>query len=99
MFRVKRLLEDDFHDWKVVALFLIGKYLGKTLKFQNNTDISNYIISKFSSFYQDIFIKCLNNFTSKPTLPFMILSELIWFNSNIKVGSKPVLFSFFLTKT
>ena len=25
---VKRLFEDDFHDWKVVPLLLIGKYLG-----------------------------------------------------------------------
>ena len=25
---VKRLFEDDFHDWKVTPLFLIGKHLG-----------------------------------------------------------------------
>ena len=28
----------------------------------------------------------------------MILSEVIWFNSNIKVDSKPVHFSFFSDK-
>ena len=49
----------------------------------------------FPSFYQDIFIKWINNFTSKSTLQSMILSEVICFNSNIKVGSKPVRFSFF----
>ena len=54
---VKRLFEDDFHDWKVIPLFLIGKHLGKNFKFHNNIDISNDIISKFPSFYQDIFIK------------------------------------------
>ena len=96
---VKRLFEDDFHDWKVIPLFLIGKYLCKNFKFHNNIELSNDILSKFPSFYQDIFIKWINNYTAKPTLPFMILSEFIWFNSNIKVGSKPVLFSFFLTKT
>ena len=96
---VKRLFEDDFHDWKVIPLFLIGKHLGKNFKFHNNIDISNDILSKFPSFYQDIFIKWINNFTSKSTLPSMILSEVIWFNSNIKVDSKPVHFSFFLTKT
>ena len=95
---IKRLFEDDFHDWKVIPLFLIGKHLGKNFKFYNNIDISNDIISKFPSFYQDIFIKCINNFTSKPTLPSMILSEFIWFNSNIKVDSKPVHFSFFSDK-
>ena len=92
---VERLFEDDFHDWKVIPLFLIGKHLGKNFKFHNNIDINNEVLSKFPSFYQDIFIKWINNFTSKPTVPSMILSEFIWFNSNIKVDSKPVHFFFF----
>ena len=95
---VKRFFENDFHDWKVIPLFLIGKNLGKNFKFHNNIDINNDILSKFSSSYQDIFIKCINNYTSKPTLPSMILSDFIWFNSNIKVDSKPVHFSFFSDK-
>ena len=77
---VKRFFENDFHDWKVIPLFLIGKNLGKNFKFHNNIDINNDILSKFSSSYQDIFIKCINNYTSKPTLPSMILSDFIWFN-------------------
>ena len=36
---VKRLFEGDFHDWKVIPLFLIGKNLGKNLKFYYNIDI------------------------------------------------------------
>ena len=96
---VKRLFEDDFHDWKVIPLFLIGKYLCKNFKFHNNIELSNDILSKFPSFYQGIFIKWINNYTEKPTLPSMILSEFIWFNSDFKVDSKPVHFSFFLTKT
>ena len=97
--RVKRLFEDDFHNWKIIPLFLIGKHLVKNFKFHNNIDISNDILSKFPTFSQDIFIKCINNFTAKPTLPSMILSKFIWFNSNIKVDSKPAHFYFFLTKT
>ena len=87
---VKRSFENNFHDWKVIPLFLIGKLLGKSFNVHNNIDISNDILSKFPSFYQDIFIKWINNFASKPTLPFMILPEFIWFNSNIKVDGKPV---------
>ena len=68
-------------------------------KFHNNIDISNDINLKLPSFYQeDIFIKWINNYTEKPTLPFMILSKFIWFNSNIKVNSKPVHFSLFFDK-
>ena len=45
---VKRLFEDDFHDWKVIPLFLIGKHLGKNLKF-HNIDLSSIILSEFPS--------------------------------------------------
>ena len=47
---VKRLFEGDFHDWKVIPLFLIGKNLGKNFKFYYNIDISHDILSKFPSF-------------------------------------------------
>ena len=77
-----------------MLLFLIGKHLVRNFKFYNNIDISNDILLKFPSFYQDIFIKWINNYTTKPTLPSMILSEFIWFNLNIKVDSKPMRFSF-----
>ena len=53
----KRLFEHDFHDWKVIPLFLTGKHLGKNFIFHNNIDISNGILSKFPSFYHDIFLK------------------------------------------
>ena len=96
---VKRLFEDDFHNLKVIPLLLISKHLGKSFKFHNNIDISNEILPKFPSFYQDVFIKWINNFTSKSILLSMFLSNVNWFNSNIKVDSKPVHFSFFLTKT
>ena len=93
MFLGKKI-EDDFHDWKIIPLFVISKYLGKNFKFHHNIDINNDILSSFPSFYQDIFIKWINNHTAKPTLPSMILTEFILFNSNIKFDSKPVHFSF-----
>ena len=89
------MFEDDFHDRKIISLFLIGKHLGKKFKFHNNIDLSNDILSKLPSFYQDILINWINNYTAKPALP----SEFIWFNSNIKVDSKPVHFLFFVTRT
>ena len=51
---VKRLFADDFHDWKVIPLLLIGKHLVENFMFYNNIDMSNYILSNFPSFYQDI---------------------------------------------
>ena len=43
-------------------------------------------------------MKWISNYTAKPTLPSMIFSEFIWFNSNIKVDSKLVHFSVFSDK-
>ena len=54
---VKILFEDDFYDWKVIPLLLIGKHLRQNFKFHNNVGIDNDVLSKFPSFYQDIFIK------------------------------------------
>ena len=71
------MFEDDFHDWKVIPLFLIGKHLGKNFKFHSNSDINNDILSKFPSFYPDIFIKWITNFTTESTLPSILLSEVI----------------------
>ena len=79
--RIKKLFEDDFHDWKTIPLFLITKYLGKNFKLHNNIDINNDIFSKFQFIYQDIFIKWINNYNGKLTLPSRILNEFIWFKS------------------
>ena len=49
-------------------------------------------------FLSDIFRKWINNYTTKPTFPSMILPEFICFNSNIKGDSKTVQFSFFYAK-
>ena len=89
---VKRLFEDDFHDWKVIPLFLIGKHLGKNFKLHNNIDINNDLLLKFLSFYQHTFIKWINNYTATPTLPSIIFSEFSWFNLNTKVGPSKKMF-------
>ena len=61
MILVKKILEDGFYDRRVMPLFVIGKHSGKNFKFHNNVDIN-------------IFIKWINNYTAKKTLPSVILS-------------------------
>ena len=46
-----------------IPLSLIGKHLSGNFKFHNNIDINNDLLSKFSSFYQDIFIDKMDNAT------------------------------------
>ena len=73
----------------------MGKNLGKNFKFHSNIDVHNGILTKFPQFYQDKFIKWKNNYTAKPALPSMTLSEFIWFSLNINIDCKSVNFSFF----
>ena len=47
---VKRFFEDDFHDWKVIPLFLIGKHLGKNFKFHWNIGITMTFFQSFHLF-------------------------------------------------
>ena len=63
---VKILSSDDFHDWKVILLFLIGKHLGRDFSFNSNIDINNVILLKFPSFYQNVSLKWINNYISRP---------------------------------
>ena len=42
---VRRLFKDDFHDRKVIPLFLISQHLGTGFRFHNNIVISNDILS------------------------------------------------------
>ena len=55
---VKRLFEDEFHDWKIIPLFLMGKQLGKNFKFHNNIDITNDILSKILHVIQPVMNMC-----------------------------------------
>ena len=47
----KKIVWKWFSSVESNTFFLIGKDLGKNFKFHNNIDISNEILSKFTSFY------------------------------------------------
>ena len=60
---MKRLFDENFHDWKVIPLSLIQKNLGTNFKFHNSIDIIKTILLKFPIFYQEIFLKWKQNYT------------------------------------
>ena len=95
MFLGKNLFEDNFHDWKIIPLFLIGEHLGKNFKFHSNIDLRNDIFSKFPSFYQDTFIKWINNYTEKSTLRSMICLNLFGLTQILRLTVSLCIFLFF----
>ena len=53
---IKRLFDNNFHQWKLIPLYLIRQYLGKKIKFHSNLEVSHSILCKFPKFYKEIFI-------------------------------------------
>ena len=54
---VKMLFEDDFLDWKVIPLSLVGKHLSENFKFHNNIDLNKDISFEISIFLSRYFYK------------------------------------------
>ena len=38
---IKRLFDNNFHQWKWIPLYLIRQYLGKNFKFRSNLEVSH----------------------------------------------------------
>ena len=38
---IKRLFDNNFHQWKVISLYLIRWYLGRNFKFHSNLEVSH----------------------------------------------------------
>ena len=95
---IKKLYNNNFHEWKLIPLYLIKKHLGENFKFHPNLSLDANLINFFPLFYKNIFIfwqKFLVNFSK---LPSCILSEFLWFNKFIKINYKPCYFECFSTK-
>ena len=54
---IKRLFDNNFHQWKLILLCLICQYLGKKIKFHSNLEMSHSILFKFPKLYKEIFIR------------------------------------------
>ena len=95
---IRRLYDDKFHEWKIIPSNLIQKYLGKNFKFHNSMNIKKDLVSKFPAYYQEIFNKWKLSFCFPSIVPSAILSEFLWFNSNILIDKAPAHFHKFSEK-
>ena len=65
---IKRLFDNNFHQWKIIPLYLFRQYLGKNFKFHSNLQVSHSILRKFPKFYKEIFIRWGKHLASPATL-------------------------------
>ena len=54
---IKRLFDDNFHQYKLIPFYLIRQYLGKHFKFHSNLEVSQSVLCKFlqASFFTGYF--------------------------------------------
>ena len=53
---IKRLFDNNFHQWNLIPLYLIRQYLGKKIKLHSNLEVSHSISCKFPNFPVQMFL-------------------------------------------
>ena len=92
---IERLFDENFHDWKILPLHIIHKSLGKKFVFHSNLKVNKKLIKSFPKYYREIINTWGNKFSCQTLVPSAILSQFLWFNSQIQIGNKSVFFPFF----
>ena len=74
---VIKLFDDCFHEWKIVPLHLLNKYLGPSFKFYSNLHFESKFLKDFPSFYMQILMNWKKNFTASTITPSCVLSQFL----------------------
>ena len=71
---VKKLYDENFHEWKVIPLHLICITIDQNFIFHSNLSYDAKLLTSFPVFYKNIFHYWSQHFTVSPELPSCILS-------------------------
>ena len=93
---IGKLYDYNFHEWKIILLYLISKHFGKNFNFHSSLSFNATIVKNFPKFYKEILINWQNYFTSTSDRPSCILHSFLWYNKNILINNKTVYIANFL---
>ena len=74
---VKKLYDENFHEWKIIPLHLTLITLGQNFKFHSNLSYDIKLLTSFPVFYKNIFRYWSQHFTVSPELPSCTLSTFL----------------------
>ena len=89
---VKKLYDENFHEWKIIPLHLIRIKLGQNFKFHSNLSYDTKLFTSVPVFCKNIFRYWSQHFTVFPDLPSCILSSFLWYHKDILISNKPIYF-------
>ena len=93
---LRKLCDENFHEWKIIPSHLINKYFGKSFKFHSCLSFDRKLLIKFPKFYKNILIQCSSSFSAFSELPSCIMSNFLWFHKHMR--KSPSFFVIFPTK-
>ena len=89
---IRRLFDNNFHQWKIIPIALIDKHLNKNFKFHSNLSFGIRSLEKFPKYYKEMFNNWAKHLSPPVTLPSAIVSQCIWFNKKIQIDKKVFIF-------
>ena len=84
--------ENNFHQWKMIPLYLVHRCLGKHFKFHSNLEISHSALCNFPKFYQELFFRQSKYLSSPVTFPSTVACQFNLFKKHPKVDTKSICF-------
>ena len=87
---LRKLCDENFHEWKIIPFHLINKYFGKSFKFHSCLSFDCKLLIKFPKFYKNILFQWSSSFFASSELPSYILSNFLWFNKDISIEKKSI---------
>ena len=95
---IKRLFDNNSHNWKIIPLGFINKYLGRDFKFHSNLQIDSKYVKTFPKYFKEVINAWSRNLVCKPNIPSAILSQFLWFNNFICIDNSSIYFRCFSEK-
>ena len=95
---IKRLFDNNSHNWKIIPLGFINKYLGKDFKFHSNLQIDSKYVKTFPKYFKEVINAWSRNLACKPNIPSAILSQFLWFNNFVCIHISSIYFRCFSEK-
>ena len=89
---IKRLFDEHFHDWKILLLHIIHKSLEKKVVFHSNLKVNKKLTKNFPKYRRETINTWGRKFSCKTLVPSAILSQFLWFNSQIQIDNKSFFF-------
>ena len=89
---VKKLSDENFHDWKLVPMHFINNAFGKNFIFHCNLSFKTSVLHQFSTFYANILQSWKRNISYTPSC---IRSQFLRFNNYRTIHNNSVHFKEF----